>query len=185
MSGRRSGRWFCKKPISWTCRNQRRSSCLHRWAGQCHVVPQSSTVRWNWSCPFVIDQGFPADVRHLRLWKTATLLRTRSYADVQIQDGRSAQQQALRAAVLSMFADNQAAVQHKPLLSSIGISVPPPHNILRHVRSQLRHQAVRLGLTAAVGSAKHLLAARLGSCLRCMDECDLRPANRHLQTARS
>ena len=69
---------------------------------------------------------------------------------MQIQDGSSAQQQALRAAVLSMFADNQAAVQRKPLLSSIGISVHPPHNILRHIRSQLRHQAVRLGLTVSI-----------------------------------
>jgi hypothetical protein len=109
-------------------------------------------------------------MRHFRLWKPATLLRTRSYADVQIQDGRSAQQQALWAAVLSMFADNQAAVQRKPLLSSIGISMPPQHNILRHIRSQLRHQAVRLGLTAAVGSATHLLAARVGSCLRYVDD---------------
>lgn len=119
------------------------------------VVPTLSSIK-----------GFQPMCRHLRLWKTANLLQTRSCADVQIQGGRSAQQQALRAAVLSMFADNQAAAQRKPLLSSIGISVPPPHNILRHIRSQLRHQAVRLGLTVAERAYKHLHVARFGSRLR-------------------
>lgn len=93
-----------------------------------------------------LDYGCPADTSAAAL-TTGCSLANAPCVDVQLHDGRSAQQQALRAAVLSMFADNQAAVQRKPLLSSISISVPPPHNILRHIRSQLRHQAVRLAFS--------------------------------------
>lgn len=42
-----------------------------------------------------------------------------------------------------MFADNQTAKQRRPLLTCIGISTPAPHNLLRHMRSQLRHDALR------------------------------------------
>lgn len=64
---------------------------------------------------------------------------------LQIQENGTGGHAALRAAVLGMFADNQAGKQRQPLLSCIGISTPAPHNMLKHMRSQLHHEALRCG----------------------------------------
>lgn len=63
----------------------------------------------------------------------------------QIEDGGGSggKHAALRAAVLGMFADNQASIHRKPLLAAVGIATSPPLNILRHIRAQHRHDAMR------------------------------------------
>ncbi len=62
---------------------------------------------------------------------------------LQIQDANMPSQAALRASVLGMFADNQAAAQRAPLLQSVGIVAPPAHNILQHLRDRMRHDTFR------------------------------------------
>lgn len=101
---------------------------------------------WLYSQPFLILAANLCLALLLRIVKSGVQrVHLCVFPTVQIQDAGTPQLATLRAVVLGMFADNQAAEQRRPLLTAAGIASPPPHNILRHVRMQLRHDDFRWG----------------------------------------